>query len=258
MFLWIESQPPLLVAILVFGFCYLAALVIFCAAVLIAPRRIAGKLGATAPVMLTPLSVFAALLVAFLASRVWAERDHANAYVAQEARALQHCVQLVRFLPDDVHVAVHAGIRKYVRFVETEDWPAMLQGHASVRQSPLGLKDAVAALASFAPAGAGQQLVQQRALVAIEQIVEARRNRVLLSQASIEPVQWIVILVLAGLVLVCIAVVHLDSLPAAALNLFLFATAVAACLFLLMVNDRPFSAGGFHLLPSTVSEAGLD
>jgi hypothetical protein len=99
---------------------------------------------------------------------------------------------------------------------------------------------------------ANQQLAQQRALVAIEQALEARRNRALLSQAEIAPIQWAVILVLATLILVTIAFVHIDRRWAMGITLFIFSTALAICLVLLVVYDRPFGAGGFTVRPAVL------
>ena len=83
------------------------------------------------------------------------------------------------------------------------------------------------------------------ALLAIEQALEARRNRIRLSQAEIAPIQWIVIVVLAVLVLSTLAMIHIEIRLAMAVTMFIFSTAVALCLVLLMVYDRPFGAGGF-------------
>ena len=77
-------------------------------------------------------------------------------------------------------------------------------------------------------------------------------SRVLLSQAEIAPIQWAVILVLATLILVTIAFVHIDRRLAMGITLFIFATALAICLVLLLVYDRPFSAGGFTVRPAVL------
>jgi hypothetical protein len=108
------------------------------------------------------------------------------------------------------------------------------------------------ALLSFTPLQSNQQLAQQRALVAIEQALEARRNRVLLSQEEIAPIQWAVILVLATLILVTLALVHIDRPLAIGITLFIFSTAIAICLVLLLVYDRPFGAGGFTVQPTAL------
>jgi hypothetical protein len=43
-----------------------------------------------------------------------------------------------------------------------------------------------------------------------------------------------------------------------AVTMFVFSTAVAMCLVLLMVYDRPFGSGGFTLPPTAYREAMPD
>lgn len=153
---------------------------------------------------------------------------------------------------------MRGAIKNYLQFIEVEDWPAMAQGRANLRQPPPGLTHALAALIAVVPVQPGQHVAQQRAVVAIEQALEARRNRILISKSVISPIQWIVILTLDVLVLMTIAMVHIDRHATAGLNLLLFSTAMGACLVLLMVNDRPFNAGGIMIQPDVLREVGLD
>ena len=115
MILWIESQNVAVIALIVFGLCYAIAALIFVAIVFVSRRPIASDLKATTPVMLTPLSVIAGLLIAFLASRVWSNVDRANSYVAQEASAISQVVLLTDALPDDPRKAVRDGLRTYLQ-----------------------------------------------------------------------------------------------------------------------------------------------
>jgi CHASE2 domain-containing sensor protein len=88
--------------------------------------------------------------------------------------------------------------------------------------------------------------------VVIEQAQAARRNRVRLSQAEIAPIQWTVIIALATLILVTLAIVHIEKRLAMAIALSIFSTAIAICLVLLMVYDRPLGAGGFTVPPTVI------
>ena len=145
---------------------------------------------------------------------------------------------------------MRAAIQKHVDLVETQEWPAMASGRATLQSVAVGLAEAMTALLSFTPVQPNQQLAQQRALVAIEQALEARRGRIRLSQAEIAPIQWFVIIVLAALIMVTIAMIHLDNGLAKATALFIFSTASALCLVLLAVFDQPFGAGGFTVSPT--------
>ena len=161
-------------------------------------------------------------------------------------------------LPADVRTRVREAIGKHLEAVVSEDWPAMAEARISLHSFPPHLEEAMAAILSFAPVGANQQLVQNHALTALEDALEFRRNRVAVSRAEIAPVQWAVIVVLAGMILVTIAAIHINARPAMAVTMFVFSTAVAMCLILLMVYDRPFGSGGFTLPPTPYREAMPD
>ncbi len=101
--------------------------------------------------MMTPLGIIIGLLIAFLASRVWLNLDHANSYVAQEASAILQSILLADALPEDTRDAVHTAMKTYLQFIEAEDWPAMAEGRASLQQLPPGLTDAMKVLLAFVP-----------------------------------------------------------------------------------------------------------
>ncbi|MBV9220892.1 MAG: DUF4239 domain-containing protein [Methylobacteriaceae bacterium] len=258
MVLWIESQKTPTIALVVFGGCYALAALIFLATAFLRRHWAAADLKATTPTMLTPLSVIFGLLIAFLAARVWANLDHANSYVAAEANAIRATVVLADMLPAETRTAVRGALKKHLQFVEEEDWPAMAAGRASLRSLPSGLMDALRVVLSYVPSTPGQNIAQRSAAAAIEQALEQRRSRIVLSHATISSLQWLVIAVLAVLIFLTIAMVHMDRQVTVATNLFMFSTAIAACLVLLMVNDRPFAAGGNTIEPSVLREIDID
>ena len=258
MILWIELQDSAIIALLMFAICYAIAGAVFSVATMISQHRIAAELKALTPVLLTPLSVIAGLLIAFLASRVWANLDRANAYVVQEANAISEIVLLADALPEATRGAIHAGLRKHLQFIEAEDWPAMLAGRASFKRSPPGLTETMTALLTSGANDPGQRVAQERAIGSLETALEARRGRIMLSRAVIAPAQWLVIFVLDGLVLTTLAMVHIDRRVTAAAGIFVFSTAMAASLVLLMINDRPFSTGGFTVQPAALRQVGLE
>jgi amino acid transporter len=246
-FLWIESQSTPVIVLLVLSLCYSLTGLVFVVARILPRYPLVTHLKATTPSMLTPLAAILALIIAFLAARVWANLDHANTYAAQEASAINETILLSSTLPGELPSTMRNSIHKYIHFVAVQDEPAMKENRAELRLSPPGLTDGLDALLSFNPATPGQRIAQERSEAAIERILEARRDRIVLSEATIEPIQWIVILILSTLVLLVIAMVHIYWRVTVALNLFLFSTAVAVCLILLMVNGRPFSHGGASL-----------
>jgi hypothetical protein len=258
MILWIESQSTLIIALIVFGAAYVSAALIFCVAAFLSRRPIGKALQPVTPGILSPLGTILGILIAFLAVRVWTNLDHAQEHIGREVSALREVVMLANSLPVDVRTRVREAIGKHLEAVVSEDWPAMAEARISLRSFPPHLEEAMNAILSFAPVGANQQAVQNHALTAVEEAVEFRRNRVAVSRAEIAPVQWAVIVVLSGMVLVTIAAIHINVRPAMAVAMFVFSTAVTMCLVLLMVYDRPFGSGGFTLPPTAYREAMPD
>jgi hypothetical protein len=249
---WIEAQSAAVIALFVFSLIYVLAATVFCLAATLSRRSVARDLKAVVPTTLTPLGVILGLLIAFLAARVWTNLDQAGHYVGQEAGALRETVLLADALPPEVRTRVRQAVRRHIHLIEAEEWPAMASGQATLQSIAVGLAEAMTEILSIVPAQANQRLAQERALEAIEQALNARRNRILLSQAEISPIQWTLIIVLAMLILVTIALLHIDKRVAMAISMFIFSTAVAACLVLLMVYDRPFGAGGFAVTPAVL------
>ncbi|MGH7104815.1 MAG: hypothetical protein ACREFJ_20755 [Acetobacteraceae bacterium] len=254
MFLWIESHHTSVIAIILFVFWYGFAAIILFVVGMVEEKIARTHLKPTTPSMLTPLSLVAGLLIVFLASRVWTNLDHANTYVANEASALREGVMLADSLPPAVRTDVKNRITDYLAFVDSRDWPAMARGKANLHDLPPDLPQAIAELLAFRPQTPGQQIAQKRAVVAIEQALAARRSRILLSEAAIGPIQWIAVFVLCALVLVTIAMIHVDTRVTSAINLFIFATAISVCLLILMVNDRPYAPGGNTVTPHALHE----
>jgi Protein of unknown function (DUF4239) len=251
--LWIEAQSTPIIALVVFGLSYLGTALIFVLVTSAAPGW-ARDFKFIPAVALTPLMILLAVLLGFLASRVWANFDHAEGYVRQEADALHQTLLMAQALPPNIQTRLRNAISAHVKAVEEEEWPAMArQQQANLARSPGVLTEAIVMLLEFNPTRTGEQVAQERAVAALEQALEARRSRIMLSGVLIDWLQWWVVVLLIVLVLVMIAMSHIDNRGVCALSLFFVATALAASL-LLMAYDQPFSAGGFFLRPTLLRE----
>jgi hypothetical protein len=258
MILWIEAQSIVVITLLVFGFCYALTIAIAGVALLMSGRPIAKQLKGVSPVTLTPLAVILALLIAFLSSRVWTNVDRAGEYVGRESSSLREALLLADALPADVRLNVRAAVKRHLQFVITEDWPAMARVQANLQHRPVGLTDAITALLSFTTTQPTEQLAQRRALAAFEAAFESRQRRIQLSHLEIAPIQWSVVLVLTVLILMTIAMIHIDNRAAMAATMGIFSTAVAVCVVLLMAYDRPFASGGVTMQPTLFQAIVVD
>ena len=122
--LWIEAQSTPIIALVVFGLSYLGTALIFVLVTSAAPHGWARDFKLVPAVALTPLAILLAVLLGFLASRVWANFDHAEGYVRQEADALHQTLLMAQALPPNIQTRLRNAIGAHVKAVEEEEWPA--------------------------------------------------------------------------------------------------------------------------------------
>jgi hypothetical protein len=89
--------------------------------------------------------------------------------------------------------------------------------------------------------GAGQQTAQREIIAALGTALDARRQRIIISQAEVNPVKWWCLYLQAICELLAIALIHCDNRLASGIALMLFATGVAASVLLIAAHDRPFT-----------------
>ncbi len=91
------------------------------------------------------------------------------------------------------------------------------------------------------PQGPGQQTAQREIIAALGTALDARRQRITVSQAEVNPVKWWCLYLQAICELLVIALVHCDNRLGSGIALGLFATGVAASVLLIAAHDRPFT-----------------
>ena len=86
-----------------------------------------------------------------------------------------------------------------------------------------------------------QRAAQPEMVKALHTAMDARRQRIVISESSVGAVKWVGILLQGLCVLVAIAMVHSDNRLACAISLTLFATGIALSVLLIAAYSRPFT-----------------
>ena len=238
---WIHYLPVLWMALVVFGFTYLLAVTIFAAVTGLATGERAKSFKAVSPGMLPVLGIIFGLFVAFTAAQVWADNDHAGAAVSREASSLRAVTLLAAGLPAEQERRLLELIRSYIEQAATVEWPEMAHQTSSLRATPTALAEALQLVVAMTPLGAGQQTAQREIIAGLGTALDARRQRIIISQSEVNPVKWWCLYLQAVCELLVIAIVHCDDRLASAIALGLFATGVAASVLLIAAHDRPFT-----------------
>jgi len=238
---WIHALPLGWMALVVFGGTALGTAAIYWIVVRLATEDRLGTFKAVSPGLLPPLGIIFGLFVAFNAAQVWSDIDRANAAVNHEASALRAVVLLSRPFPADAQTRLRGLVARHIRDAVEVEWPAMARQRATLTVIPAALGEALEMAFALPVVGEGQVDAQREIVANLGNALEARRQRVLVSRSEIDWVKWLALIVQAVCTLTAIAMVHIDNRAAARLALGLFATATAACIFLLLAHDRPFT-----------------
>jgi hypothetical protein len=188
------------------------------------------------------------LIVGFLAAQVWSDAGNAQQAVNREASALRATVILARTFPGAPDRRVDALIRTYIRNAVNEEWPAMAHRRETLTVIPAQLAEALQIAIRLTPRSDGEKAAQQQMISSVQSALDARRQRIILSESSVNWVKWSGVILVAVLTLIAIAFVHCENRLAAGLALGLFTAAVAGSLILLAVQQRPFG-GEFAVRP---------
>ena len=103
------------------------------------------------------------------------------------------------------------------------------------------------------PADESQQTAKPEMIRALRTALDARRQRIVISESAVGAVKWAAILFQALCTLVAIAMVHADNRRACAITLTLFATGVALSVLLIAAYSRPFT-GEISVTPELLKQ----
>lgn len=203
------------------------------------------------PGMLPPMALVFGLLVGFLVAGLWNNASDARKAVNQEASSLRTAVLLSQAFPGKSELAMDQLVRQHIQNAATREWPAMARQSASLTVIPTALAGALSLAVALKPVTTGQQVAQREIVTSLEAALDARRQRIILSQSSVNWIKWTAVIGLASLTLVGIALVHSDNRRNAALAMTIFAIATAVTIVVIATEDRPFS-GPFRVTPKVL------
>lgn len=238
---WLHNLPMPWMALVVVGASYLLAAVIFVVVRSLAVGERAKALKGMSPGMLPPLGIVFGLFVAFTASQVWSDVDKASAAVNREAGALSTIVFLAGSFPGEPETHLRDLVRRHIQQSVELEWPLMARSGGKLRITPHALAEALQFTLSLTPHSQGQITAQREIATALENAVDARRQRIIVSRSEVNRVKWACLLLQAVCTLLAIAMVHCDNRLTCILALGIFTTGVAVSVLLIVAHNRPFT-----------------
>src|SRR5919112_1488882 len=238
---WVQNLPVVWMTVVVFLATYLVAGAIYGVVVTLAVGARARAFKAVSPGMLPPLGIIFALLAAFVATQVWTDLATAGTEVTREASALRGVILLAGSFPGQPERQLRALVRRHVEHAVTHELPDMAQQKATLTVTSVPLATALRLALALKPQDEGQAAAQQEIVSKIEDALEARRARIIISESAVNGVKWSGLFLQAICTLLAIAMVHSDNRIASAIAMALFATGIAVSVLLIAAHNRPFS-----------------
>jgi Protein of unknown function (DUF4239) len=211
------------------------------------------------PGILPPMGILYALLVAFLASQVWADQQRAHDAVNREASALRAVVLLSARFQEPIGQQQRELVRRQIQEATTVEWPAMANQNIGLTRPPAALVEALSLALAQTPQHEGQAVAQRETVDALQEALDARRQRIIISRSTINWVKWWGLILEAILTLLAIGMVHSDNRSTAAVAMGIFATAAAVAALMVASHARPFTGEvsvGADVLRQVMPETG--
>jgi Protein of unknown function (DUF4239) len=249
---WLLNLPVPWMALVIFLITYLIAGSIGFVVTTLAVNERAKGFKAVSPGVLPVFGILFALLVGFIAVEVWGNFEKAKSAVTTEASALRAVILLAGAFPDEQRTGIYALVNRHID-ESVKEWPEMVQQRATLATLPTALIEALHETLALKPADDSQRAAQPEMVKELHTALDARRQRIVISEASLGTVKWVGILLQGLCTLVAFAVVHSDNRIASAITLTLFATGVAMSVLLIAAYSRPFTSVGPELLKQVIA-----
>jgi Protein of unknown function (DUF4239) len=185
------------------------------------------------------VGVIYAVLLAFVVIVVWQRYNDAETAVTQEAGASATLFRLLAG-PEPEAADARAALDTYLRFAISRDWPLM----ARAKESPevtAELSAVYAAAARLAQRASRPSAVLSEIFYQLDQVTQARRNRLHLAAGVVPVVLWRVLVVGAVLTVAFTYFFGTENLRAQVLMTGMLAIIVFMSLFVIIAIDHPFT-----------------
>jgi hypothetical protein len=201
------------------------------------------------------IGVIYAVILAFVVIAAWEEYRDARAAVADEASAVLNLARAANGWPAGDRAEVESALVAYARQVVDVEWPAMARGDFGPANDIVTVNQLWQALNDADASATAESASYGVALQQLDDLGEARRNRLLLGPEGL-PMSMVVILVIGAVVTVGFAyLVGVDNGRVHALMIASLTVLVALLLLLQVQLGMPFQ--GVSAIEPTAMELVL-
>lgn len=240
--LWAYQMPSLYLVLLMVASIELVSMIgLFLARRLLIPRlRFHDGVNDAISGTVQAIGVFYGITVGLIAVGVWNTNSNASDLVSKEAASIGALYRDVSGYPEPVRAVLQSRLREYTHFVVEQAWPAQKQGRILDGSTRI-MDEFQNSLMKFEPSTAGQTALHSEALRAYNTLIGYRRQRIDAVGAGLSQVMWIVIWIGAAISIGVAYLYKIEDPRIHAMLVALMAGFLAMVIFMIVINDRPFS-----------------
>jgi hypothetical protein len=240
--LWAYQMSPLYLAILMVAAIEVVSMIgLFLARRLLIPRlRFHDGVNDAISGTVQAIGVFYGITVGLIAVGVWNTNSNASDLVSKEAASIGALYRDVSGYPEPARTKLQSGLREYTHQVIEQAWPAQREGRILDSGTRI-LNEFQGTLMAFEPGTPGQTALHSETLRAYNILIGYRRQRVDAVGSSLSLVMWMVIWVGAAISIGVGYLFRLEDPKMHAILIALMAGFLAMVIFMIVINDRPFS-----------------
>lgn len=198
------------------------------------------------------VGVLYAVLLAFAVIVVWEKFSDAEDGVAREAGAAATLYRLVGGMEGEAGPAVRARLTAYLESAVAHDWPSMASGRASPATTR-ALADIYTAALTYKPVDFRGAMLMAEVLRQVDNLTNARRERVVRSSGTVPTVLWAVLLGGAIITVGFTFFFGTENLAAQACMTGALAVLIFSSMVVIVAIDHPF-AGAVKVHPDALIE----
>jgi len=192
---------------------------------------------------LATVSVFSAVLLAFIAVNSWEDYGKAETATSQEAQLVADVLRSSFAMPEPLRSTIRNRSQSYLDVVINEEWPSMANQDMNFRHGWNELIGLYIEVSKFRTGDAILQIQYANLYEKINNLIDARRNRILIAHQHFEPIVWAVVLIGASINIIFLFLFNMESIRLHACMTLLIAIAIGCIFALIICFDRPFQGG---------------
>ncbi len=237
---WLYSLPIGWMSVLVFSLTFFLTWITYAIVKIYAVGERAKAFSSISGGMLPPLGVVYGLFVTIVASQVWADIEKANTAVYREASALSTAMFMASSFPGEPETRIRELIHRHIQEAVTHEWPQMAHHAVNLKITSQPLAEALQLALKLSPRSEGQTTAQNAIVSALQNALDARRQRIVVSLSEVHWVKWVCLILQAICTLLAIAMIHCNNRVASLSAMGIFATGVAVSVLIIVSHNKPF------------------